>query len=60
MFGQGGSATEADRNLTYLLERLKRQADRAQWMQTGVISLALAAGILGGILSALVILTWTR
>ncbi len=29
-------------------------------MQTGVILLALAAGILGGILSALVILTWTR
>ncbi len=54
------SMAETERNLTYLVERLKRQADRAQWMQTSVILLALAAGILGGILSALLILTWTR
>ena len=54
------SMGEAERSLTYQVERLKRQADRAQWMQTSVILLALAAGILGGIASALVILTWTR
>ena len=54
------SMGEAERSLTYLVERLKRQADRAQWMQTSVILLALAAGILGGIASALAILTWTR
>lgn len=54
------SMSEAERSLIYQVERLKRQADRAQWMQTSVILLALAAGILGGTLSALVILTWTR
>ena len=54
------SMGEVERSLTYQVERLKRQADRAQWMQTSVILLALAAGILGGIASALVILTWTR
>lgn len=54
------SMGEAERNLTYQVERLKRQADRAQWMQTGVILLALAAGILGGIAATLVILNWIR
>ena len=53
------SVNDAERNLTYLVERLKRQADRAQWMQTGVILLALAAGILGGMAAALVMLRWT-
>ena len=54
------SMGEAERNLTYQVERLKRQADRAKWMQIGVILLALAAGILGGIAATLVILNWTR
>ena len=49
---------DAERNLTYQVERLKRQADRAQWMQTSVIILALVAGMLGGIGAALVILRW--
>lgn len=52
------SMGETERNVTYQVERLKRQADRAQWMQTSVILLALAAGILGGIGASLVILTW--
>jgi len=52
------SMNDAERNLTYQVERLKRQADRAQWMQTGVILLALAAGILGGIAATLVTLSW--
>ena len=52
------SMNDAERNLTYQVERLKRQADRAQWMQTGVILLALAAGILGGIAATLVTLRW--
>jgi chromosome segregation ATPase len=52
------SVNDAERNLTYLVERLTRQADRAQWMQTGVIVLALAAGILGGIAATLVMLSW--
>jgi hypothetical protein len=52
------SMGEAERNLTYQVERLKRQADRAQWMQTSVILLALAAGILGGVAAALAILNW--
>lgn len=50
------SMGDAERNVTYQVERLKRQADRAQWMQTSVILLALAAGVLGGIGAALVIL----
>ena len=54
------SMGEAERNLTYQVERLKRQADRAKWMQMGVILLALAAGILGGIAATLVILNWMR
>ncbi len=54
------SMGEAERNVTYQVERLKRQADRAQWMQTNVILLALAAGILGGIAAALVMLNWIR
>lgn len=54
------SMNDAERNLTYQVERLKRQADRAQWMQTSVILLALAAGILGGIAATLVILTWVQ
>jgi chromosome segregation ATPase len=53
------SVNDAERNLTYQVERLKRQADRAQWMQTGVVLLALAAGILGGIAATLVMLKWT-
>jgi chromosome segregation ATPase len=52
------SMNEAERNVTYQVERLKRQADRAQWMQTSVILLALAAGILGGIAATLVMLRW--
>ncbi len=52
------SMNDAERNLTYQVERLKRQADRAQWMQTGVILLALAAGILGGIAATLVTVSW--
>lgn len=54
------SMAEAERNLTYQVERLKRQADRAKWMQMGVILLALAAGILGAIVATLVILNWMR
>ncbi|MGE3601163.1 MAG: hypothetical protein AB7N70_37105 [Dehalococcoidia bacterium] len=50
------SMNEAERNVTYQVERLKRQADRAQWIQTSVILLALAAGILGGIAGTLVML----
>jgi hypothetical protein len=53
------SVNDAERNLTYQVERLKRQADRAQWMQTGVILLGLAAGILGGIAATLVMLMST-
>jgi hypothetical protein len=52
------SMGDAERNVTYQVERLKRQADRAQWMQTSVILLALVAGMLGGIGAALVILRW--
>jgi hypothetical protein len=52
--------TETERNVAFQVERLKRQADRAQWMQTGVILLALVAGLLGGIGAALVMLNWIR
>jgi hypothetical protein len=52
--------TESERNVAYQVERLKRQADRAQWMQMGVILLALVAGLLGGIAAALVMLNWIR
>ena len=52
------SMNDAERNLTFQVERLKRQADRAQWIQTGVILLALTAGILGGIAGTLVTLRW--
>lgn len=51
---------DAERNLAYQLERLKREADRAQWMQTGVILLALAAGTLGGIAASLLLLGWMQ
>jgi hypothetical protein len=49
-----------ERNVAYQVERLKRQADRAQWIQTGVILLALVAGLLGGIGAALVMVNWIR
>ena len=49
---------DAERNLAYQVERLKRQADRAQWMQTGLVLLALAAGTLGGIAATLLLLRW--
>ena len=52
------SMGDAQRNVSYQVERLKRQADRAQWMQTSVILLALVAGMLGGIGATLVILRW--
>ena len=49
---------ETPARLWYTPLLLARQADRAQWMQTGVILLALAAGILGGIAATLVTLRW--
>jgi hypothetical protein len=51
---------DTERNVAYQVELLKRQADRAQWMQTGVILLALVAGLLGGTGAALVLLNWIR
>lgn len=49
---------ETERDLAYTVEMLRRQADRVGWMQTGVIVLALVAGMLGGAAAALLILGW--
>jgi hypothetical protein len=54
------SLSEAERNLAYTVERLRRENGRVGWMQTGVIVLALFAGILGGTTAALLILAWIR
>lgn len=51
---------ETERNLAYSVERLRRQTDRVGQMQTGVILLALTAGMLGGMAAALVILGWMQ
>jgi hypothetical protein len=50
------SLSEAERNLAYTVERLRRENGRAGWMQTGVVVLALLAGMLGGTSSANMIL----
>jgi hypothetical protein len=52
--------SEMERSVAYQVERLKRQADRVQWIHTGVILLALMAGLLGGIGAALAMLNWIR
>lgn len=52
--------SEMERNLAYTVETLQRQADRTGWLQTGVIVLALIAGMLGGMTAGLVILAWMR
>lgn len=57
---QQHALAETERSLAYTIERLQRQADRIGWMQTGVIVLALIAGMLGGMAAAFVILSWTR
>jgi hypothetical protein len=49
---------ETERNVAHTVERLRRVADRTGWIQTGVILLALAAGTLGGMAAALLILGW--
>ena len=54
------SLSEAEQNLAYTVERLRRENGRAGWMQTGVIVLALLAGTLGGTAAALLILAWLR
>lgn len=54
------SLGEAEQNLAYTVERLRRENGRAGWMQTGVIVLALLAGTLGGTAAALLILVWIR
>lgn len=54
------SLGEAEQNLAYTVERLRRENGRAGWMQTGVIVLALLAGTLGGTAAALLILVWSR
>lgn len=54
------SLGEAEQNLAYTVERLRRENGRAGWMQTGVIVLALLAGTLGGTAAALLILAWIR
>lgn len=54
------SLGEAEQNLAYTVERLRRENGRAGWMQTGVIALALLAGTLGGTAAALLILAWIR
>lgn len=54
------SLGEAEHNLAYTVERLRRENGRAGWMQTGVIVLALLAGTLGGTAAALLILVWIR
>lgn len=57
---QQHALAETERSLTYAIERLRRQADRIALIQTGVILLALIAGMLGGTAAALVILNWMR
>jgi hypothetical protein len=47
---------ETERNLSFTVERLRRLVDRKGWIQTGVIVLALIAGMLGGAAAALLIL----
>lgn len=54
------SLSEAERNLAYTVERLRRENGRAGWMQTAIIVLALLAGTLGGTAAALLILAWIR
>lgn len=57
---QQQALTETERNLAHTTERLRRQADRVAWIQTGVILLALVAGMLGGTAAALLIAHWIR
>jgi hypothetical protein len=54
------SLREAERNLAYTVEKLRRENSHARWMQTGVVVLALLAGILGGTAAALLILASIR
>lgn len=57
---QQHALTGTERSLVYAIERLRRQADRIALIQTGVILLALIAGMLGGTAAALVVLNWMR
>jgi energy-converting hydrogenase Eha subunit B len=51
---------ETERNLAFTVEKLRRHAERTAWIQTGVIVLALIAGMLGGLAAALLILVSMR
>ena len=55
---QERALTETERNLALTVERLRRQIDRIGRVETGVILLAMAAGMLGGGAAAFVILSW--
>ena len=57
---QERTLAETERNLAYTVERLRRQAERLGRLETGVILLAMTAGMLGGMAAALVILSWMR
>ena len=55
-----GELNETERNLAFTVERLRRHAERTARIQTGVILLALIAGMLGGLAAALLILVSMR
>jgi hypothetical protein len=55
-----GELNETERNLAFTVEKLRRHAERTAWIQTGVILLALIAGMLGGVAAALLILVSMR
>ena len=55
-----GELNETERNLAFTVEKLRRHAERTARIQTGVILLALIAGMLGGLAAALLILVSMR